>query len=460
MSRNDRERAQRISEYVDGLVVHRREERPRPFSAEDREFGELASLSRVLSEIELRAPEDFGDNLRERLPALAANRPLVGGGWVAGARQFSRRLISPAAPSPRWFPRLTRALPTAAAMALLVALAVAFLWQFASTPTASAAEILSRADMALARLVRPGEVLYRRWKVTDRVTAPAGGPDILREWLSHEWMDGSDFARVAARNETLNGRVRLAYVSVREDGELRPRVYFPPGFSSEPHGLLSIEPSRREFQEAVAAFPPGAREKLQTYLDRGYIFEPISGERRFNRLALETSVERNSPLPRIMVSLRQETLPSGVLVHAVRIVDPARVRFRWRSEGPPVVWLERRETVRYIARDTYLSLKAEETYGTEDGRRVFTTRELLETRIGEPGADGIDPFVLTVPEGTPVRRQSATEQLSAVARLLRQIPPSLSSSSWSASPAGSVWAAAARPPLQTEGARAQPGGDR
>ena len=208
-------------------------------------------------------------------------------------------------------------------------------------------------------------------------------------------------------------------------GELKPRVYFAPGFSNEPRGLLSIEPSRREFQHALAAFGPHDGEKLKTYLDRGYIFEPISGERRFNRIALETSTEQNAPLPRVMVSLREETLPHGVGVYAVRIVDPARVRFRWKSEGAPVAWLESRETVRYIARDTYLSLKAEEAYETEDGRRVFQTRELLETRIVEAGAYSADPFLLTVPEGTPVRRQSASEQLSAVMTVLRRIPATL-----------------------------------
>ena len=309
-------------------------------------------------------------------------------------------------------------------MAPFVALVGALVWQVAGTRTASAAEILSRADLALSKLVHEGQILQRRWKMTDRVTAVGGGLETVRESISNEWMDGSDFGHVAGRNER-NGRVYLAYASARENGELKPRVYFAPGFSNEPRGLLSIEPSRREFQKALAAFAPHDAEKLKTYLDRGYIFEPISGERRFNRIALETSTEHDGPLPRVMVSLREETLPHGVGVYAVRIVDPARVRFRWKSEGAPTAWLEWRETVRYIARDTYLSLKAEETYETEDGRRVFQTRELLETRIVEAGADNVDPFLITVPEGTPVRQQSASEQLSAVAAVLGRIPAKL-----------------------------------
>ena len=84
----------------------------------------------------------------------------------------------------------------------------------------------------------------------------------------------------------------------------------------------------------------------------------------------------------------------------------------------PAAWLEWRETVRYIARDTYLSLRAEETYQNENGRQVFQTRELLETRIVERDAIGGDPFALSVPQGTPVRRQVAADLLSAIAATL------------------------------------------
>lgn len=424
MSRRERERAQRISDYADGLVVHRREERVPPFKLDDREFHGLTELARGLSAIEFKVSEEFRAQLREQLPVLTDTDAPPDRRWAGGVRSASRRAIAwLSRPIDRLSP-MFRDLRTAAAMAPLVALVGALGWQVTSTRTASAAEILSRADTALSKLVHEGQVLHRRWKVTERVRGVDGGGQTVRESISTEWMDGSDFSRVAGRNER-DGRVYLAYASAREHGEVRPRVYFAPGFSNEPRGLLSLEPSRREFQTALASFGPDEAAKLETYLDRGYIFEPISGERRFNRIALNASTESHGPLPRVMVSLREETLPQGTAVYAVRIVDPARVRFRWKSEGAPVAWLERRETVRYIARDTYLSLKAEETYDTEDGRRVHQVRELVETRIVESGSGGIDPFVLTVPDGTPVRRQSAREQLSAVAAVLGQIPAKL-----------------------------------
>jgi hypothetical protein len=406
---------------VDGLVVHRREEGVSAFTDDDREFKELTELARALSMVQFQPPDDFRNDLRGRLPrmseeARATRRGWFGHGvyftrWQTGAREIDGRRL-------RSFRHVTH---TAAAMAPLLALVATFVWHVGGARTVSAAEILTRADEALAKLVHDGQILHRRWKVVDAVRTPDGREETVRESISNEWMDGADFTRVAGRNEA-RGRVYLAYVTVREAGEIRPRVYFAPGFSNEPLGLLSIEPSRREFQDALDTFGEHDRDKLRTYLNRGYIFEPISGERRFNRIALETSTETNASLPRVMVSLREERLASGVDVYAVRIVDPARVRFRWRSEGAPTAWLEWRETVRYIARDTYLSLRAEETYETENGHRIYSTRELLETRILERGAIHMDPFDLTVPEGTPVRRQSAREQLSAVAGVLRHLP--------------------------------------
>ena len=413
-----------MSAYLDGLVVHRREEELPAFTADDREFKELTELARELSALKFREPEDFRNDLRDQLPSLADSGS-ANHGWLTSARTFSRKAGTWMFQRTEWISPLRSAVHTAATMTPLVVLVAAFVWQMAGTRTASAAEILSRADMALAQLVHHGQVLHRRWKVTDRIRPGNQRPEIVREYIAKEWMDGSDFSRVAGSREA-NGLVYLAYARARENGEVRPRVYFAPGFFNEPRGLLSVEPSHREFQEALTSFGPQDREKLQTYLDRGYIFEPISGERRFNRIVLESSTERNAALPRVVVSLREETLPSGTEVYAVRIVDPARVQFLWRSEGAPVAWLQWHETVRYIARDTYLTLKAEETYQNENGRRVVTTRELLETRIVENSATSVDPFVLTVPEGTPVRRQSAVDQLSAVAAVMARIPEKLS----------------------------------
>jgi hypothetical protein len=250
--RQERERAQRISDYVDGLVVHRREKGLRAFKAADREFQELSELARTLNAVEVREPVDFREELRDSLPEVARStagtRPQR---WVLA--RWRRRAAGWLREATEWGSHVRWVTRTALAMAPLLALAAALTWQVAGSRTLSAAEVLGRADDALSRLVHEDQVLHRRWKVTDRIRGTDGTLQVVRESTSDEWMNGSDFSRVAGRNET-DGKVYLAYASVRDGDDVRPRVYFAPGFSSEPRGLLSIEPSRREFQEALTSF--------------------------------------------------------------------------------------------------------------------------------------------------------------------------------------------------------------
>lgn len=422
MNPGERERAQRISDYVDALVVAQRAEDERPwYRSDDEEFVELAGLARELTHVSVEVPAGYGDDLRGRLPALlteADRRP----SWLARA---GRRIVHSAEmASIGCLPRRRVSTRATAAAAVLVIVASSLLMQVSMVPVVSAAEVLSRCDRALATLVGKGEVLHRRWHAVVRSQA-VSGRERVREWFADEWMDGSDFNRVAGRRYSTDNRLLLAYVSVLEQGEVRPRVYFAPGFLGEPRGLLSVEPSRREFQEAVAQFPPAEREALKTYLDRGYIYEPIAGERRFNRALLESTA--SSPkLPQFRLSLDGSNDLNGVPVYAVRIIEPVRINFLWRSDGPPDAWYFRQETVRYIARDTFLTLRSEETQTRPDGRRVVTTYELIETRITPAGLGGTNPFELDVPAGTPRQRQSALEQLKAVAAALAEVPVDVS----------------------------------
>lgn len=416
MNGNDRQCAQRLSDYIDGLVVQQREAEL-PFGApRDQEFSDLSDLSQSLLAIKFVEPTAFRDDLfadLSRRPDLEPSRRLRLFGDLFRQRHRLPRSIGWRFPAQLLVRTAATVAPLAAAVAVLV-------WYLAFGHSVSAAQVLSNADLALSNLVRPGQFLNRRWQVTEWTIDASGEKKAVREYVRTEWMDGADFSRVAGRHEE-NGRVYLAYSTVREDGEVRPRVYFGPGFSDELRGLLSIEPTRGEFQRALLGFGADDRRRLQTYLNRGYIFEPISGERRFNRSILENDDGRPAALPRVIVSLRPETLEPGIEVYAVRAIDPARVRFRWKSQGSPVVWLERIETVRYIARDTYLTVRAEETHDSPSGQRTHVVRRLLETRIVDRDAVEDDPFAISVPRGIPVRRQSADEQLSAVAAVLGRL---------------------------------------
>jgi hypothetical protein len=158
------------------------------------------------------------------------------------------------------------------------------------------------------------------------------------------------------------------------------------------------------------------------YLDRQHIYEPIIGEVRANRTMIQTPTYGTSDLPRMVVSLDRATMAGKDAPYAIRVVDPAWIDFNWRSGGPPLVRLARLETVRYIARNSYLSVKTEETLKFEDGRQRFTTRELVEMRAVTSSDVPVDPFNLEIPAGTPVQRQSAYDQLAGVSDAFSRLP--------------------------------------
>jgi hypothetical protein len=124
----------------------------------------------------------------------------------------------------------------------------------------------------------------------------------------------------------------------------------------------------------------------------------------------------------MILSLDRTALVDAKRVYGVRVVDAAFIDFNWRSGGPPRVRLGRLETVRYIARDSYLSVKTNETVQFEDGRQRTTTRELMEMRAVGVEDMPLNPFTLEIPAGTPVQQQSAYQQLSGVAAAFSRLP--------------------------------------
>jgi hypothetical protein len=425
MWRKDRDRARRVAEYVDALIVQQRgaNDRLDHLLVEDDELHDLRRLTRALSEIDLPPPVSFDIELGDRLAEHARASGSLPDGDAGRARRDLPRgpAVLAILTYGRWLPA-PRGLRAAVASLAVVAALIMTLAQLARAPVVSAEEILSRSDAALAGLVRPGEVLYRRWHRESWSWDAAGGTAQRQNRVVHEWMDGSDFDRVAGQTFTPDGHLLFAYSSEREEGQFRPRVYFTPEFSEVPSGGLHVEPTRAELQQAVSRFEPAYWPLLSTYVHRHYIFRPIDGERRFNRAMLDGSRDP-SPMRRVILSFDDTATLKGIPVYRIRVVDPARVRFRWRNVGPPVVRLSRAETVRYVHRENYLTLKSEESDEFEDGRRSFATRELEETRAIEASDLPDDPFQLEVPPGTPVRHHSAYELLAEVAHALRHMVP-------------------------------------
>jgi hypothetical protein len=413
MKRHERVRAQRISERVDSVLIQRRGREEEASRADDPEFRDLMDLASSLNRIDMPLPPAFGDRLlseiRREAGAIGSDEPFTDGiSFAAVIRRTARRL---------WHaPVALRAATITAAVIAVVAIVGSEIWW---NRTVSAAEILTRADTALADMVGPGRVLYRRWLLIDRMRRTADAPETVRQRFVEEWMDGNDLRHVAGRLVTPEGQVLSAYTTFQDKGEYRPRVYFAPGHVDSV-GLLSIEPTRREFIEAAARFSGDDRRRLAEYLSRGYIYEPFIGERRLNRAAIEPGGDVDA-FRGVQLSLDASAMLHGVPVYKVRAIDPVRVRFWWRRESP-AVWLARQETVRYVSRDTYLSLRTEDIVQHETGEHVVTSRELLETRIS-PTAHESDAFVLTVPDTTPVRTQSPSALLSEVAKALSRVSP-------------------------------------
>ena len=420
MNRQSKLKATQISAFVDGLILQRRDrERDEECLDNDGEFKELRALIEEIRDVRIDAPTAFQEELLTRLPKMdAVERRVPKSRWRSALGSLFRSVQCAET-------ALRRAAVAAAPSAVVVVFAVAVLVVSRSiwdTPLASAAEVLSRSDAALAKLVHPGQLLYRRWKVTSTTVDPSGATTRRTVRMIHEWMDGGNFDRVAGRWYSSDDRLQIGYATVGKDTDLRPNVYFSPGVYSEPRGVLNIEPTVAEFRQAIQQFPTSEQSALQVYLDRQQIYEPIIGEVRKNRAIIETPHYGVSALPRIVLSLDRGGSLNGSPVYGVRVVDPAWIDFNWRSGGPPLVRLARLETVRFIDRDSYLSVKTEETLRFEDGRQRFTTRELVETKAVSPSESPLDPFKLEIPAGTPVQRQSAVQQLTGVADAFRRLP--------------------------------------
>ncbi len=420
MTRDAKEKARQLSEFVDGLVLYRRAtEDDRAWTWNDGESRELRGLIAELHEIRFANPDAFADKLLTELPRMAAGAPERLNLWRR-LQHSTRRVLETLGNGK--CPRLLGAVPSAV-LTVTVALVVVLSRSWGNAGL-SASEILSRSDAAMVRLAPRDQLLHRRWNVRSVTTAADGSSQAAVRSID-EWLDGRNFDRVAARFYADDGQLRMSYATVLDEGRLRPYVYFSPGLFGETRGLLSIEPTVDEFRDAVRRFPARLGRSLNVYLDRQHIYEPIIGEIRSNRSVVDTPTSGVSDLPRLVISLAATTTIDGVAAYAVRVVDPASIEFAWRIDGPPTVWLVRREAVRYIARDTYLSIKTEETLLFEDGRTRNITRRLIDMR-SVPIADApADLFAINVPPVTAIRRQSADEQLAGVAAAFGRLPDSI-----------------------------------
>lgn len=375
-----------------------------PSDADDAYDADLQQLARELSAVQLTPADGFRERLRRELEdasRIQQRRPWT---LIDSIRNMAARVRTlPAVP--------LRPVFAAVAFLLVVALAP----HLSRSGPVSAAEVLTRAEHAIGALVSRDELIFRKWRIVERFQDRPGAPERTATRYLVEWMDGADMRRATGQSLDASGHMYLAYVRDVLDGRLVPRVYYEPGYAGEAGGLVSLVPDRHQFEAAVLRFQTTERAMLTAYLAGGNApYEPVTSEIRANHLALNETRSDTSPIAPVRLSLDPSTTSQGRTMYRVRLVEPLRVQFRWASQGPPKVWLERRDTVRYISADTYLTVKMESVQQDEFGRRIVAERDVIEMRVIRADALDHDPFKLKVMEGVPVRQQSAEEHLTQV----------------------------------------------
>ena len=277
----EKRRAHHLSDIVDSLVVQRRlSDDCSCGTPRDKELDELAALAAELNAIELTPEPGFRVRLLHRLgDAAAPPAPPV---RRRRARVHARR----------WASRPASALAVVAVIAVLLRPA---------RPAGRGLRDLSKSDLAIAKMVEPGKVLFRRWRIVENIWEYPGAPSTVVERYTLEWIDGSDIRHATGKSISSSGRMH-AYANVLDEGRYVPRVDDEPGYADEADGLLSIVPSRQEFEAAAARFQGNERLVVDTYLARGSIYEPIVSERRFND-AMSCRSRGPEPLPQVVLSL-------------------------------------------------------------------------------------------------------------------------------------------------------------
>ena len=404
----DRQRARFLAEYSDEIVAERRDLRD---AVGDDDDTSLRGLLRLVDELNAI-----------RTPPPASLRLLL-------LQECRKQALDPLSHPPSMRARLAEAfvqwtvgprrLHSALSLGVLaMVVAVVFL---ARPPAISAAEVLSRADHALAALVGTEEVLHRRQRVIAITTR--GGDVSTADQIVDEWVDGADNQRLAARGTHPGGVVLWRYAAAREGEEVRPYLHFSPPYNvgeTATGELLLVRPTPSELQRALLNVPPDRRGALARFLHRRYIYEPVVGDQRYNAILLDQRSVDTGGFPRVRLSMHETADAEGEPIYRVRLVEPSRLWHHW-GRTAPVVDMASCETVLDITRPGLLTKKAQVACAIEDGRAVTVERTLLSVDVLQRSQLPSDVFTLDVAPHVPVRRQSAAEELGAFAAALDRV---------------------------------------
>jgi hypothetical protein len=329
---------------------------------------------------------------------------------VAGAAGRSRAFRSPVGVA------LSSRVGVAGAVLVLAVVAVLLVLDSGSG-TLSAAEVLRRADDHLAKLLKPGHVLYCRWHRSFVVRA-GGGPPTTVSYVSEEWAEGSAPGRVAGRWLLPDGRLALAVWTRPESGGLQAR-WFNAGLLTpltEPDPQDSVPavyvwPNDQELRSAAAGYPERERESL---LESVRIQEPIVGNQAM--YSFLTRSARSEGLDATAVRVRLSNGRPGIRV-TVRVPDGSFSSFR----GRPFKRIPASFTGDwYFDAESYLIDLLERKWVTRSGCVIHGSFRLEATSV-LPASGSSLPFTFTPPDGTPVIAVDAAELLKSVRATMRPI---------------------------------------
>ena len=283
--------------------------------------------------------------------------------------------------------------------------------------TLSAEGVLQLSDRALAQVVKPGEIFYRRWHQSRRAHPKDGVPTVHNE-VMHSWIDGSNLRRTAGRLTSADGDF-LAASTETGNPEDAPLTYFGPAYTGVFRNVVVIPIREAELRAAIERYSPEDQELLRQYFGPAY-GPPLTGEMAYNRQLIQGPSPSGTVLPRVQRSMEFTKL-RGEPVAVIRTMHPVRPWSEYGADGAISTALARVDTVRWISRKTYLTLRIETTATLEDQRQVSYASDLLEMR-SIPAADlDSEPFHLEIPPGTPIKRYQPDDQLLSLVAALRRI---------------------------------------
>jgi hypothetical protein len=327
-------------------------------------------------------------------------------GVTAGSRAF------------RWPVRValtSRVKITGAVLALAV---VAVLLMLDSgSGTLSAAEVLRRADDHMAKLLKPGQVLYCRWH-TSYVVRAGGSPPLTVSYVKEEWAEGSAPGRVAGRWLLPDGRLALAVWMTPESGGLRARWFnaglLPSLTEPDPEDSVPavyVWPNDQELWSAAVGYPERDRESL---LESVRLQEPIVGHQAMYRFLMRSA--RSQGLDATAVRVRLSNGRPGIRVTA-HVPDGSFSSFR----GHPFRRIP--ASFRgdwYFDADSYLINLLEREWVTRNGCVIHGSFRLEATGVLSASGSSL-PFTFTPPDGTPVIAVEAAELLKSLGATMRPI---------------------------------------